>query len=384
MPRPFLVVPLLAAAVAGIWLGRGTAARWRDLRAARTYELTAAPRAVLLRAGAAALCLICAFVLAVAMAAAALPQHSRFGSWTLGLRPAGSAADAGAAGAAPGAEVRTAAPSGPAPSGPAPSPSGARAVPPVETAFSTIGHPADGELMEARIAGSDGRPRTVRVWLPAEYRTDRQAHFPVIVLHSGTARKTADAELPDVFDGVASAVKLGRSRPFVVVAPEAPSGTEHPCELIAAAPQAVTDDEALRTAVGAAFRTLPAGPGNWGALGVESGAPCAAAAGLARPDLYGAAAAVSGRYDATALAGTGAEAPADATTRLLLAAAKADGAGVAAARGLRTALHDGKGAAARADVRVSDIVQDYTHERERLRLVRVAVQFLAENLAKPS
>lgn len=179
---------------------------------------------------------------------------------------------------------------------------------------------------------------------------------------------------------MASAVALGRARPFVVVAPEAPSGTERPCELVAAAPQAVADDAALRTAVEAAFRTLPAGPGGWGVLGIETGAPCAAAAGLARPDLYGAAAAVSGRYDAPTLAETGAEAPADAATRLLLAAAKADGAGVTAAKGLRAALREGKGPAARADVRISDIVQDYTHERERLRLVRVAVQYLAESL----
>ncbi|MFD0528949.1 hypothetical protein ACFQ1I_21610 [Kitasatospora arboriphila] len=202
----------------------------------------------------------------------------------------------------------------------------------------------------------------------------------MIVLSSGTARKTADAELPDLFDGIASAVKLGRSRPVLVVAPEAPSGTEHPCELVAAAPQAVADDAALRTAVTTAFRTLSAGPDSWGVLGVESGAPCAAAAGLTRPDLYGAAAAVSGRYDAAALASAAADAPADSAGRLLLAAAKADTAGVGAARALQTALHGGRGPAARADVKVSDIVQDYTHERERLRLVRVAVQYLADSL----
>jgi len=119
-------------------------------------------------------------------------------------------------------------------------------------------------------------------------------------------------------------------------------------------------------------------------LGVEAGAPCAAAAGLARPDLYGAAAAVSGRYDTAALAEAGAEAPADTAGRLLLAAAKADGEGVGAARALQTALHGGKGPAAKAEVKVSDIVQDYTHERERLRLVRVAVQYLAESLARPN
>jgi poly(3-hydroxybutyrate) depolymerase len=177
-------------------------------------------------------------------------------------------------------------------------------------------------------------------------------------------------------------VQLGRSRPFVVVVPESPSGTGHPCDLVAAAPQAVADDTALRTAVAAAFRTAPAGPSGWGALGIEGGAPCAAAVGLSRPDLYGAAAAVSGRYDTAALARTGAEAPAGAAPRLLLAAAKADTSGLDAVRKLQAALKAGTGQAARADVSTSDIVQDYTPDRERLRLVRVAVQYLAETLAK--
>ncbi|WP_049661720.1 hypothetical protein, partial [Kitasatospora sp. MY 5-36] len=109
-----------------------------------------------------------------------------------------------------------------------------------------------------------------------------------------------------------------------------------------------------------------------------------AAAGLSRPDLYGAAAAVSGRYDAIALTQTGAEAPAGSSAKLLLAAAKADSAGLDAARKLQSALKAGPGAAAKADVRISDNVQDFTPDRERLRLVRQAAQFLAEALAKPS
>ncbi|MEV6207424.1 alpha/beta hydrolase-fold protein [Kitasatospora sp. NPDC051914] len=369
MPRSLLVVPLLAAAVAALRLGRSALVRWRDVRAARTYGLPVEQRPLLLRAAGAVVCLACTAALAVAVVPGRVP-----GGWG---RPQAVRAEAAPSPArAPVAAAPAAAVSEP------PSSASAQPLPPVVTAFTPIGHPAEGDLMEAQVAGPDGRPRTVRVWLPSQYRTDQQTRFPVIVLHSGTPRKTADAELPDVFDGVASAVKLGRARPFVVVAPEAPSGTEHPCDLVAAAPQAVADDNALRSVVNGAFRTLPAGPGGWGVLGIESGAPCAAAAGLARPDLYGAAAAVSGRYDTAALAETGAEAPVDASARLLLAAAKADGAGVGAARGLQAALHGGKGPAARAEVKVSDIVQDYTHERERLRLVRVAVQYLAESLAK--
>lgn len=349
MPRPLLVVPLVLALVAACWLTRAALVRWRDLKAAQTYELAAEQRPLLLRVGGAVLCGMCVTALTVAVA-----LDGR------GVQPARAAAVV--------AER------------PAAAPLASPELPPVVTQFEPIGKPAGGELLEGAVAGPDGRPRTVRVWLPEGYRTDQQARFPVVVLHAGSARRTADAEVPDVFEGIASAVKLGRARPFVVVAPEAPSGTEHPCELVAAAPQAIADDQALRTAVGAAFRTLPAGPGGWGVLGIEGGAACAAAAGLARPDLYGAAAAVSGRYDAAALAGTGAEAPEGTAAKLLLAAAKKDTAGLDAARKLQSALHDGQGRAAKANVRISDLVQDFAPDRERLRLVRVAAQYLAESL----
>ncbi|WP_441245198.1 hypothetical protein [Kitasatospora sp. McL0602] len=366
MPRPLLVVPLVVFAVAGIWLARAVLVRWRDLKAAQTYELVAEQRPLLVRAGAAVLCGMCITALTVAV--------------TFDGRGARGVEQARAVAAAPAASAVAAAPSGDTKHG-APPEGGPT---PVATQFRVIGHPAEGELLEGSVAGPDGRPRAVRVWVPAQYREDQSARFPVIVLHAGGARTTADAELPDVFDGIASAVKLGRARPFVVVAPESPTGTAHPCDLVAAAPQAVADDTALRTAVGAAFRTLPAGPGGWGVLGIEGGAPCAAAAVLARPDLYGAAAAVSGRYDTAALAQTGAAAPGTSAARLLLAAAKQDSDGLAAARTLQTTLRGGKGRAAQAEVRISDVVQDYSPERERLRLVRIAVQYLAESLAHPS
>ncbi|MEV4615001.1 hypothetical protein AB0K43_20745 [Kitasatospora sp. NPDC049258] len=356
MLRPLLVVPLVVAALAGGWLARAALLRWRDLRAAQTYELAAEQRPMLLRAGGAVVCGMCVTALAVVVA--------------LGARPAASVADETPVAATP----RPAAP--PASSAATPE------LPPVVTHFESVGHPAGGDLAEAVVAAPDGRPRKVRVWVPAEYKADPKAVFPVIVLHSGTAGRTADAELPDVFEGVSSAVKLGKAKPFVVVAPEAPNGTGHPCDLLAAAPQAVADDAALRAAVTGAFRTAPAGPGGWGVLGVEGGAPCAAAAGLTRPDLYGAAAAVSGRYDAPALATAGAESAGNASTRLLLAAAKGDAPGLAAARKLQSTLRGGKGRAAGADVRISDIVEDFAPDRERMRLVRVAVQYLAEMLAK--
>ncbi len=365
MPRSLLVLLLLVAAVAGSWLARSAMVRWRDLRSAQTYELAAEARPALVRAGAAALCLMCVSALGVAVL---LGERG-------GMRQAVAVVEEGrSAGSADGAAASTPAPSASAVSAPsAPSPVAAA------VAFAAVGRAAGGELMQGAVPGPDGRARTVRVWLPAEYGRNATDRFPVIVLHSGTPGRTADADLPDVFDGVASAVQQGKARPFVVVAPEAPGGTGHPCDLVAAAPQAVADDAALRSAVGAAFRTLPAGPAGWSALGVDGGAPCAAAAGLARPDLYGAAAAVSGRYDAKALTGAAAEATGAVGSRLLLAAAKRDTDGVASGRAVQAALRDAR---SRAEVRTSEVVQDYTPERERLRLVRVAVQYLAEQLAK--
>ncbi len=377
MLRSLLYVLLPAATAGGVWLARGALLRWRDLRAAQTYELAGDQRPMLLRAAGAALCGVCVTALAVLTAVGA--TGGRTTGAGLPVEEVRAATGPRQPAPPPGAAEPATPSAAPAP---APVPAPVPAPAPVVSHFTSIGHPAGGDLLEASVAGRDGHPRRVRVWVPAEYAKDQNARFPVIVLHAAAPRTTADTEVPDVFDGVASAVQLGRSRPFVVVVPESPSGTAHPCDLVAAAPQAVADDAALRTAVAAAFRTAPDGPSGWGALGIEGGAPCAAAVGLSRPDLYGAAAAVSGRYDTVALAQAGAEAPAGAAPRLLLAAAKADAPGLDAVRKLQAALKAGTGQAARADVRTSDIVQDYTPDRERLRLVRVAVQYLAETLAK--
>ncbi|GAA3048105.1 hypothetical protein GCM10020229_69300 [Kitasatospora albolonga] len=126
-------------------------------------------------------------------------------------------------------------------------------------------------------------------------------------------------------------------------------------------------------------RPVPAAGACWASRAAR---PARAAAGLARPDLYGAAAAVSGRYDGAALAVAAAEAPEGTAAKLLLAAAKDDAEGLGAARGLQKALKEGQGRAAKANVRLSDAVRDFAPERERLRLVRVAVQYLAENLTR--
>ncbi|MFI9319710.1 hypothetical protein ACIGXI_07995 [Kitasatospora aureofaciens] len=396
MVRPLLVIPLLAAALGGIWLARGALQRWRDLRAAATYELAGERWPMLVRAGGAMVCGVCVTALTLLTALGAFGVLSRDRT---GADRAQSAVDAAEAGARPGSVPETsvrqqAAPptaaasaaasgaaSGAATSAASAAPAGA---PAVASRFDSVGHPGGGELLQSAVLGPDGKPRNVRVWLPPQYAKESNARFPVVVMHAATPGKTADAEVPDVVEGVGAALQTGRIRPFILVAPEAPNGTAHPCELVAAAPAAVADDATLRATIAASFRTLPPGPTSWGALGVEGGAPCAAAAGLARPDLYGAAAAVSGRYDAAALAQTGAEAPAGSSAKLLLAAAKGDAAGLDAARKLQTALKAGPGPAAKAEVRVSDNVQDYTADRERLRLVRQAAQFLAETLTRAS
>src|SRR5690242_16841463 len=68
MPRLLLLVPMLAAAMVGAWLARAAVVRWRDLKAAQTYELATEQRPLLLRAGGAVLCGICVTALTVALA----------------------------------------------------------------------------------------------------------------------------------------------------------------------------------------------------------------------------------------------------------------------------------------------------------------------------
>ncbi|MDH6111450.1 hypothetical protein P3T36_004604 [Kitasatospora sp. MAP12-15] len=395
MPRPFLALLLLLVLLLGYWLARGALNRWRDQRAAVTYELAADLRPTVLRAGGAMICAIFATALAVAV----LLGGRGLPGLRAGVLGAAGAARTGAVGPAaahrpeapPAAGGVNAAAAVASPSNrPSASASGSASASPSASAaptgarFETVSRPAEGELLQGAVLAGDGKPRTVRVWLPPHYADDPTARFPVIVLQAAGPGRTADSEIPDVFDGISSAIKTGRSRPFVVVAPEGPKGTAHPCDLVAAAPQALADDARMRAAVAAAFRTLPPGPQGWAALGVDGGAPCAAAAGLARGDLYGAAAAVSGRYDAAALAQAASDAPSGAAPQLLLAAAKGDADGLAAARQVLTTLHGGKGQAARAVVKTSDIVEDYAPDRERLRLVRIAAQYLAETLAHPA
>lgn len=388
---PLLLLVLVPVLLLACWLAHGAWRRWRGEKLGLAYELTADPRPAVLRLIGAVCCGLCATGLAVVVVLSAQTGRTGHGAGTQRQAEAGAAADAvratpAAARPAPVPGASAASPAAGSPSAASPSagsPSASRSASPSATRFVTVGHPAEGELLQADLPGANGRLRAVRVWLPPHYADDPTARYPVIVLHAATPGRTADAELPDIYEGVASAIKLGRAHPFITVAPAAPTGTAHPCDLVAAAPQALGDDEVVRAAVAAAFHTLPAGPQGWGALGVGDGAPCAVAAELTRPDLYGAAAAVSGRYDAVALAQAAADAPAGPAPRqLFLAAAKADGEGQNSAHKLSDALRTGKGPAAKAVVTISNVVQDFTPERERLRLVRLAAQYLSDTLIR--
>jgi hypothetical protein len=399
MVRPVLVLLLLVITAAAVWLARSGVAHWRHQAAGRAYGLESDSKRTLAHCGSAFAAGLCAFALAVQLTAGA--RHGAHDRTRTAVAAAPAAAVAGQPRTPawqlpawqlptwPARQPRHQPNSEPDPARttgsdrapqPVPGPRGA------EQEFSVLARPGGGVLLQGALPTADGSLRPVRIWLPPQYMSGGRAGFPVAVLQTANPGRTADAEVPYVFDAFAEAARLARSAPFVVVAPQALSGTARPCDLLAAAPEAVPDDAVLRSAVAARFRTLPPGPQGWATLGVDDAAPCAAAAGLLRPDLYGAAAAVSGRYRAdTLLQSVGEARPGPAAPHLLLAAARRDAEGRKSLRGLRDALRDVLApadavAGARPRVRTSEVVRDVVAVRERLRLVRAAAQYLAQTL----
>ncbi|WP_157875901.1 hypothetical protein [Peterkaempfera griseoplana] len=361
MVRSILVLLLVAAVVASVRLARAAADHKRERRAAEAYGLAGDRRVTRLLGAGSVAAGLCALVLLLALGTGA-SNRLRFS--TGGPPAAAAAAVAGRPG------DRTPATGDPATATPA---------------FATIGHPAGGRLLQGTVGAADGSRRVVRVWLPPQYAEDTRTGFPVVVLQTGSPGSTADVAAPYVFDGFTSAATQQGAGPFVVVAPQAPAGTEHPCELLTAAPGAVPDDTAVRAAVAAGFRTLPPGPRGWETLGIGDAAPCAAAAALTRPDLYGAGAALSGRYDSEALVRAAADGAAGLPdSRLLLAATRRDLTGREEVGRLRDALASGDGRAARVVVATSETVRDAAVEQERILLVRMAVRYLAKSLGTPA
>ncbi|WP_042375547.1 hypothetical protein, partial [Streptacidiphilus neutrinimicus] len=119
-------------------------------------------------------------------------------------------------------------------------------------------------------------------------------------------------------------------------------------------------------------------PRSWAEVGVDGGSSCAVTAELAHPDAYAGAAALGGAlpHPVPGKAAGGAS-PLPSGLRLLLAQARRDTAGQAEASRLRAALQGAPDAA----VRLSSVVRDATSARERVRLVRMAADYVTEEFA---
>ena len=335
----------MTGTAAAVWLTGGALASWREQRAGLVYELTPRYRGVAVRAGAAVAALGC--VLA--------------GGTGLALAPVDTITHTRSSGPTPPALSPVPAPDATVTASSAPSSAAG--------AMLTVGHPSGGALLEGPLPGVQGR---VRVWLPQQY-AKASIPLPVMVVRAD------DAELGDVFEGLSGAVDSGRSNAFVAVVPTPPCNP-------AGADVAAAGD-LLRHAVAARFHVAPDARG-WGLLGLDAGAPCAVEAELARPGSFIAAAGLGGRYDDLVrlmshrtphLPPHPAAHPATLppATRLLLADSRRDAAGQDSAARLRSALVR----LPRADVRLSSVVRDFSVQRERLRLVRLAAGYLTEQLA---
>ena len=337
---------LLAAGVAvAVCLVVGAVRTWREQHAGLAYELTPDYFGTALRGVSALAVLGCALVggavvtaprqhpaVTAPASATAADEHRTIAS---DAKPKAAPSDAGT--------DTNSGPSTPPSPSPSPSPSSASSAP---GGLLTVGHPSGGELREGALPGYPGR---LGIWLPGQYSHRSRPLQALAVL--------ADPqEVPDVLAGLVAAVTEGRANPFVVVL--LPSG------------QAI-DGDRLRGAVSGQFH-VDSSPRSWGVLGIDTGAPGAVAEELDHPDAYAAGVGLSGRYDA--LVGQVRSLPG---VQLLLADAQRDSAGQASAARLRRALTG----VPEADVRLSGVVRDFTDQRERVRLVRMAAGYLTERMA---
>ncbi|MEZ0091369.1 hypothetical protein [Streptacidiphilus sp. EB129] len=344
----FVVAGVLGVLTAA-WLASGAVASWRRQRAGLVYELTPRYRGTVLRGGAALL--VVGAVLA-----------------------AGTGMVASGGGEQPTPNAGRTVPADPG--------LGARPVATgsATTALVTTGHPSGGELLQGELPGVAQR---VQVWLPQQYPA-RSGLLPVLLVRAD------EAHLDDVFDALAASVTTGRSTPFVLVAPVTPTAACDRGPGGAGLGDAVT----LRHALADRFRVQSAAR-YWGLLGLDGGAACAVGTEIAHPEDYLAAAGIGGSYDAltpsaalpspalpspalpSAHSATGAATAATSSAvRLLLADAHRDTAGQDSAARLHIAL----ARRPHADVRLSSVVRDFTVQRERFRLIRLAAGYLTEQL----
>ncbi len=334
-------VLLVAGVSTAMWLGCAAHRCWREQQALLAYELVPRYAGAVVRGVAALAALGCATVGGVQFVSARPVPPS--------LVVAAERAVASDAQVPARAPVRSPQPvRSPAPSSsPSASVSAAAAV-----GMVTVGHPAGGELRQGVLPGYPGQ---LRIWLPQQY-PHRSHPLQALVV------QVDDRQLPDVLAGLVTGVAEGRANPFVVVLP----GCAGP-----------VDGDRLRTAVARSFHVEPA-VRSWGVLGVGTDAQCAAQAELAHPESYAAGAGVSGAYDSLLPAvRSGGLSGTQSTVRLLLAVAQRDSAGQAAAARLRRALTE----LPQTQVRLSNSVRDIDEQQERVRLCRLAVDYLTEQMA---
>ncbi|GAA1583404.1 alpha/beta hydrolase-fold protein [Actinomadura kijaniata] len=145
----------------------------------------------------------------------------------------------------------------------------------------------------------------IRVWLPKEYADPAHAHrrFPVVELFPGFPGT------PSTWfigmrggDQLAEAVKRGRGRPAVLVAPmmTVQPGRDTECSDIPKGPKVatwLTDD--VREIVARHFRVRTDGPA-WAAMGYSTGGFCAAKLATQHPGRYRAAVSMAGYFRPTA------------------------------------------------------------------------------------
>lgn len=328
---------IAAGATIGVGLAGSALGAWREERSGRVYDLTPRYARAVGRAVAAAVALVAAAVGGLVAAVdgtggRAASQAEQAAAGDLGrasavLPDSDQARKTGAVASAAPAEL------------------------------ALVGQPSGGRLYLGTLPGVPGR---VRIWLPSQYaaRTAaRAAGLQALVV------RAPEGELAEVWEGLAAAVAAGHANPFVAVAPV------DPCTLVA-------DDAALRGAVAGQFR-LASRSRSWAQLGVDAGSSCAVAAELAHPDAYAGAAALGGALPQPASGSTGRASSLPPGIRLLLAQARRDTAGQAEANRLRSALQGAPDAA----IRLSSVVRDATAGRERLRLVRIAADYVTEEFA---
>ena len=180
-----------------------------------------------------------------------------------------------------------------------------RATSPVDLGMAEMRRtPGNGGVLRVQIGGGrTGISRPAAIYLPAAYFDPAQAtvRFPVIEVLSGSPGNPAQTlHLLRLADTLDTSIRLHQMSPTVVVVPDTNGSALQDRECVDAA-GGVQDDTYLTSDVQAwvakFFRVLDPGSG-WGLLGSSTGGYCAVNLTLRHPDLYAAAASLSGYFHA--------------------------------------------------------------------------------------